>query len=138
LRRTTGSLGDDEGVPGVYDVARGGLPVGRPSREKVSYSFCPGMKMRHQRTGGHMKALNGVALIVVIVGALNWGLIAIGEFDLVAELFGEEFGTTNAVTRIVYGLVGIAGVYLAATLLPAVLRSDDRIAFGRRNPQSVR
>jgi uncharacterized membrane protein YuzA (DUF378 family) len=138
LRRTTGSLGDDEGVPGVYDVARGGLPGGPSIKRKVSYSFCPGMKMRHQRTGGHMKALNGVALILVIVGALNWGLIAIGEFDLVAELFGEEFGTTNAVTRIVYGLVGIAGVYLAATLLPAVLRSDDRIAFGRRNPQSVR
>jgi len=85
-----------------------------------------------------MKALNGVALILVIVGALNWGLVAIGEFDLVAELFGEEFGTTNAVTRIVYGLVGVAGVYLAATLLPAVLRSDDRVAFGRRDPQSVR
>ena len=85
-----------------------------------------------------MKALNGIALILVIVGAVNWGLVAIGEFDLVAELFGEEFGTTNAVTRIVYGLVGVAGVYLAATLLPAVLRSDDRVALGRRDPQSVR
>ena len=85
-----------------------------------------------------MKVLNGVALTLVIVGALNWGLVAIAKFDLVAELFGEEFGTTNAVTRIVYGLVGVAGVYLAVTLLPAVLRSDDRIAFGRRDPQSVR
>ena len=85
-----------------------------------------------------MRKLDTAALILVIVGALNWGLVAIGKFDIVAELFGEEFGTTNAVTRIVYGLVGIAGVYLAATLLPAVLRSDDRVAFGRRNPQSVR
>ena len=80
-----------------------------------------------------MKALNALALILVIVGALNWGLVAIGEFDLVAEIFGEEFGTTNAVTRIVYGLVGLAGLYLAVTLLPAVLRSDDRLAFGRRD-----
>ena len=85
-----------------------------------------------------MKALNGVALTLVIVGALNWGLVALAKFDLVAELFGEEFGTTNAVTRIVYGLVGVAGVYLAVTLLPAVLRSDYRVAFGRRDPQSIR
>ena len=52
---------------------------------------------------------------------------------------GEEFGTTNAVTRIVYGLVGLAGLYLAFTLLPAVLTSDDRLAFGRRDdPHGVR
>ena len=80
-----------------------------------------------------MKALNAIALTLVIVGALNWGLVAVAEFDLVAEIFGEEFGTTNAVTRIVYGLVGLAGVYLAFTLLPAVLTSDDRVAFGSRD-----
>ena len=86
-----------------------------------------------------MKVLNGLALVLVIVGALNWGLVALGEFDLVAETFGEEFGTTNAVTRIVYGLVGLAGLYLAFTLLPAVLTSDDRLAFGRRDdPHGVR
>jgi len=86
-----------------------------------------------------MKELNSLALILVIVGALNWGLVAIAEFDLVAEIFGEEFGTTNAATRIIYGLVGLAGVYLAFTLLPAVLRSDDRLAFGDRDrPTSVR
>jgi uncharacterized protein len=84
-----------------------------------------------------MKALNALALILVIVGALNWGLVAVAEFDLVAEIFGEEFGTTNAVTRIIYGLVGLAGVYLAFTLLPAVLRSDDDLAFGR-DSRSVR
>ena len=79
-----------------------------------------------------MKFINALALVLVIVGALNWGLVAIAEFDLVAEIFGEEFGTTNAVTRIVYGLVGLAGVYLAATVLPAVLTSNDEVAFGRR------
>jgi uncharacterized protein len=83
--------------------------------------------------GTPMKALNGVALILVIVGALNWGLVAVAEFDLVAEIFGEEFGTTNAVTRIVYGLVGLAGLYLAFTLLPAVLTADNRLALGRRD-----
>jgi uncharacterized membrane protein YuzA (DUF378 family) len=86
-----------------------------------------------------MKVLNSLALVLVIVGALNWGFVAVGEFDLVAEIFGEEFGTTNAVTRIVYGLVGLAGLYLAFTLLPAVLTSDDRLAFGRRDdPHGVR
>jgi uncharacterized protein len=80
-----------------------------------------------------VKALNVIALTLVIVGALNWGLVAIAEFDLVAEIFGEEFGTTNAVTRIVYGLVGLSGLYLAFTLLPAVLSSNDRLAFGHRD-----
>ena len=39
------------------------------------------------------------------------GLVAVAEFDLVAAVFGLEFGETNAATRIVYGLVGLAGVY---------------------------
>ena len=79
-----------------------------------------------------MKGLNILALVLVIVGALNWGLVALFEWDLVAELFGETFGTTNIVTRIVYGLVGLAGLYLAVTVLPAILRSDARLAFGDR------
>ena len=47
----------------------------------------------------------------MIVGGLNWGLVALAEFDLVAWIFGEEFGATNAASRIVYGLVGIAAIY---------------------------
>jgi len=57
------------------------------------------------------------AVALLIVGGLNWGLVAIAEFDLVAWLFGEDFGTTNAATRIVYGLVGLAAVYCIAALL---------------------
>jgi uncharacterized membrane protein YuzA (DUF378 family) len=63
-----------------------------------------------------MKALNTAAAALVIVGGLNWGLVAIAEFDLVAWIFGEEFGTTNAASRVVYGLVGLAAVYGAAAL----------------------
>jgi uncharacterized membrane protein YuzA (DUF378 family) len=85
-----------------------------------------------------MKALNTTALVLVIVGALNWGLVAIGEFDLVAEIFGEEFGTTNPVTRIVYALVALAGIYLAVTVLPAVLRSSDGLAADRGRRRDVR
>ena len=58
-----------------------------------------------------MKTLNLVTGALVVVGALNWGLVAIAEFDLVAAIFGLDFGETNAATRIVYGLVGLAGVY---------------------------
>lgn len=63
-----------------------------------------------------MKALNVLASVLVIVGALNWGLVAVANFDLVAALFGLHFGQTSALTAIVYGLVALAGVYQAATL----------------------
>ena len=52
-----------------------------------------------------------VALILVVVGAVNWGLVGLAQFDLVAFLFG---GQESAISRIVYGLVGLAGVVLLA------------------------
>lgn len=63
-----------------------------------------------------MRKLDLLAATLVIVGGLNWGLVALAEFDLVAWIFGEEFGTTNAASRIVYGLVGLAAVYGIASL----------------------
>jgi uncharacterized protein len=62
------------------------------------------------------RTIERVAGLLVIVGALNWGLVAIAEFDLVAEIFGLDFGETNAATRIVYGLVAISGLVLAFAL----------------------
>ena len=64
-----------------------------------------------------MKPLDTLAAALLIVGGLNWGLVAIAEFDLVAWLFGEQFGTTNAASRIVYGLVGVAALYGIGALL---------------------
>ena len=64
-----------------------------------------------------MKAINIVALVLVIVGAANWGLIGLFGFDLVAALFGEM----SLISRLVYSLVGIAGIY-TISLLPAVSR----------------
>lgn len=72
-----------------------------------------------------MKALDFVTAALVIVGGLNWGLVAIAEFDLVAEVVGEEFGTTNALSRIIYGLVGLSAVY-QATRLPALASRERR------------
>jgi uncharacterized protein len=63
-----------------------------------------------------MKAIDWVAGALVVIGALNWGLVGLAEFDLVAFVFGLEFGATNAITRVVYGLVGLAGLYHAVRL----------------------
>ena len=48
------------------------------------------------------------------VGGLNWGLVGLAEFDLVAKLTGNRFGKTNAASRFVYSLVGAAAVYQLA------------------------
>ena len=64
-----------------------------------------------------MKKLDTIAAALVIVGGLNWGLVALAEFDLVAWIFGEEFGTTNVASRLVYGLVGVAAIFLTGSLL---------------------
>ena len=73
------------------------------------------------------KRLELPALLLVIVGALNWGLVGLFGFDLVAELVGEEFGETNLASRVVYVLVGLAGL----ALIPALARSSQRTAEGR-------
>ena len=54
------------------------------------------------------KGLDYFALTIVIIGAVNWGLIGFFQFDLVAWLFGNM----SWISRIVYGLVGICGLYL--------------------------
>jgi uncharacterized membrane protein YuzA (DUF378 family) len=64
-----------------------------------------------------MKKLDALAATLLIVGGLNWGLVAIARFDLVAWICGEDFGSTNAVSRIIYGLVGLAAVYGIVALL---------------------
>lgn len=61
-----------------------------------------------------MKKLDVLAAALVIVGGLNWGLVALAEFDLVATLVGLDFGETNPASRLVYGLVGLAAVYQIA------------------------
>lgn len=55
----------------------------------------------------HMKILDYTALAVVIIGAINWGLIGFFQFDLVRVLFGDM----SLLSRIVYALVGICGLY---------------------------
>ncbi len=52
-----------------------------------------------------------------IVGGLNWGLVALARFDLVAALTGNRFGQTNAASRTIYGAVGLASLYGAVELV---------------------
>ncbi len=52
--------------------------------------------------------MDTLALILVIIGALNWGLIGIFQYDLVAGIFG---GMSGVVSRIIYTLVGLAGIW---------------------------
>lgn len=54
-----------------------------------------------------MKVIDKIALALIVIGAINWGLIGIFKFDLVATLFGEM----SMISRIVYGLVGISGIW---------------------------
>src|SRR5215211_2450677 len=70
---------------------------------------------RHKE--GSMKRLNAAAAILTIVGGLNWGLVGLFKFDLVAAIFGGmHFGEVNLASRIVYVLVGLSAAYLATQL----------------------
>jgi uncharacterized protein len=62
-----------------------------------------------------MKPAYAIALILVIVGAVNWGLVGLFEFDLVAALFGPA----SILSRVVYSLVGLSGLALAGMSLAA-------------------
>ena len=68
-----------------------------------------------------MRAINLVTLLLVIVGGLNWGLVGLFNFDLVAALFGEM----SALSRIVYVLVGASAMWQVIPLVEA-LNSGER------------
>ena len=69
----------------------------------------------------------------MVVGAVNWGLVAVARFDLVATLFGLRFGEVSAASAVVYALVGAAGAY-QALLWKGIQRrwNDSPMALGAR------
>ena len=74
-----------------------------------------------------MKKIDTLALVLTIVGGLNWGLVGLFRFDLVAAIFGGmEFGETNLASRIVYVAVGLSAVYLLGRIR-ALLGSWERV-----------
>lgn len=58
------------------------------------------------------------ALVLAIIGALNWGIIGLFGLDIIGNIFG---GTYSVISRIIYFIVGLAGIYLIPSLM-----SDDR------------
>ena len=75
-----------------------------------------------------LQPLHVIGLILVILGALNWGLVGVLQIDVVALLCG---GQHTLVSRIIYGVVGVAGMMLAITTL-AVYSDWRRPSFPRR------
>jgi hypothetical protein len=64
---------------------------------------------------GNMKTIDVITGALVIIGALNWGLAGVFHLDLVAMVFGMNFGETSALSSVVYALVGVSGLYQALT-----------------------
>jgi|SRR5690625_4548643 hypothetical protein len=69
-----------------------------------------------------MEIIKRIALALVIIGAINWGLIGLFQFDLVATLFG---GQEAALSRVVYTLVGISGI-ICLGLLFSPMEDENR------------
>jgi uncharacterized protein len=59
-----------------------------------------------------MRSIDIVAAALLVVGGLNWGLVAVAHFDLVAAIFGAG----SPLARVVYGLVGLSAVYQIASV----------------------
>ncbi|MFA1818852.1 DUF378 domain-containing protein [Virgibacillus oceani] len=79
-----------------------------------------------------MEILKRIALALVIIGAINWGLIGLFQFDLVATLFG---GQAAALSRVVYTLVGVSGIICLGLLFEPVEEGnrDRSMRNGRVN-----
>ena len=69
-----------------------------------------------------MKKLDVIAAALLLVGGLNWGLVSVAHFDVVAAIFGMKFGETSTPSSIVYALVGLAAVYQAVSFKAIQLR----------------
>ena len=72
-----------------------------------------------------MRTWNLITLVLVVIGALNWLLIGLFGFDLVAAITGNSFGMTSVVSRLIYTLVGLAGIWVLFTVLPMVSTTPE-------------
>jgi uncharacterized membrane protein YuzA (DUF378 family) len=71
-----------------------------------------------------MQYVKALALLLLIVGGINWLLVGVMEFDLVASVTGSTFGETNAISTIVYTLVGVSALVLIPTLISWVTEPE--------------
>lgn len=75
-----------------------------------------------------MPIIDRIALVLVIVGALNWGLVGLFRFDLVATLVGLTFGEVNSASAIIYALVALSGIVLLRQLTRPAVVMEGRTA----------
>ncbi len=54
-----------------------------------------------------MKCIRGIAMLLIIIGALNWGLVGFFQYDLIADFFG---GSSASLARLIYDVIGISGI----------------------------
>lgn len=98
----------------------------------------------HEAAHKSQSVIGSIALALAVIGAINWGLVGLFNLNLVSALFGE-----GALTRVIYLLVGLSGVY-ALSLYPRVARPPAERSYGpeygpghpdfverRRPPQAV-
>ncbi|HEY4552200.1 MAG TPA: DUF378 domain-containing protein [Bacillaceae bacterium] len=76
-----------------------------------------------------MKTLRRIALALTVIGAINWGLIGLFQFDLVAAIFG---GQESGMSRLIYTLVGLSGLIALSYLF-----QDDKATAGAQNQQQA-
>jgi uncharacterized protein len=71
----------------------------------------PNGNKKANRGDDSMKTIDVIALVLLIVGGLNWGLVGLAHFDLVAAIFGLKFGEVSTLTSLVYLLVALSAIY---------------------------
>ena len=74
-----------------------------------------------------MRYINAIALLLVIVGGLNWLLVGLFQFDLVAALTGSQFGEVNPISAVVYALVGLSAIMLIPVLVRWVTTQEELV-----------
>ena len=68
--------------------------------------------------------MNKLSLVLVIIGAINWGLIGLFNFDLVGWIFG---GSTSILSRIIFTIVGLAGLWAITILFKKIVDGDQPV-----------
>lgn len=78
-----------------------------------------------------MRTINVIAMALLITGGLNWLLVGLFSFDLVAAIFGGEVGPRTSLSRIVYVIVGLAAIYGLSLFKPITEDPRGRLPHTR-------
>jgi uncharacterized membrane protein YuzA (DUF378 family) len=85
------------------------------------------------REGNHMKTINILTLVLIVIGGINWGLVGLFQFDLVAAIFG---GQNAPLSRLVYILVGLSALWQIIPLMQAT--KSGEVPAERASPRMTR